>query len=486
MSQLKKNVFYNALLTTSSLILPFITFPYVTRILSPDGIGQVNFANSFIQYFVIISSLGVPFYGIREIAKVRDSIELRSKIFFELIIIKLICSLIALLVYFILIFSIPKFNNSLPYYLWGLATIVIGIFDFNYFFSALENFRYITLRNVFFQVVSVISTFILIKTKDDVLLYFLIPIIISILNTVVNVNYVLRFVDIKTIRSRLELKKHIKPLFLLFSIMLFTSIYNLVDTTILGFMAKNVHVGYYAVASKINRIVLTLIMVLVPVMLPRISLEFKNENYIEIKRLISKTIQFVVLLGIPIMVGLYVTAPEIITLIAGKEYYSAITTLRIMSPIALIVGITTNFSTQLLIPMGKDRQLLYAVIFGTITSLLLNFILIPFLQQNGAALSNLFAELIVLLACYYYVRKHIQITIPFKQIVINTITCIPFAGFVIVARYFLCSSFQILFVTILCSMLFYITIQLLVLRNTLVVDLKETVKNKFNFIINNR
>ncbi|MFE3871962.1 flippase [Flavobacterium sp. ZS1P70] len=482
MSKLKKNVLYNGVLTGSNLILPFIIFPYITRVLEPEGIGQINFANSFIQYFVIISSLGIPFYGIREIAKVRDNTAQRTTILFELFSIKFICSLIAIVIYLFLIFSVDKFNDYLAYYLLGLGTIVIGIFDLNYFFSALEDFKYITLRSVFFQIVSIIATFVLIKTKDDSLIYFCIPIIISLLNTLVNTKYIFKFIDFSVIKSKLQLRSHIKPLFLLFSVMVFTSVYNLLDVTLLGFLSGNSSVGYYSVASKINKIPLSLIMVLVPVMLPRIAMEFKKENYIEINRLISKTIQFVILLGVPIMVGLFVTAPEIISLFSGAEFAPSVDTIRIMSPIVLIIGITTNFSTQFLVPLGKDRQLLYAVIYGTVTSVVLNFILIPLFQHNGAAFSNLFAELVVLFACYYYVKKYMQISIPFKQIIINTILCLPFLGFVLISRQLLSSAFLVLFFSVTISIVYYLTIQILILKNSIMVELKNTTQNKLQSI----
>lgn len=478
MSQLKKNVLYNALLTTSGLILPFITFPYVTRVLAPEGIGLVNFANSFIQYFVIISSLGIPFYGIREIAKVRENIEQRSKILFELFIIKAICTIIALIIYIYLIYTIPKFTDYLPYYLWGLGTILLGLFDLNYFFSALENFKYITFRSVFFQILSVVATFVFVKTKEDALFFFLIPIFISLLNTIVNTNYIFRFINFSLIKSKLQIRRHINPLILLFSIMLFTSIYNLLDTTLLGFLAGNADVGYYSVASKINRIPLSLIMVLVPVMLPRISMEFKNDNYKEIKRLVSKTIQFVIFLGVPIMVGLFATAPEIITIFSGSGFSPSITTIRIMSPVALIIGITTNFSTQLLIPMGKDKQLLYAVVYGTVASVLLNFILIPLLQHNGAAISNLIAEIIVLLVCYFFVKKHINLRIPYKEIITNTILCLPFLGIVSISRYLLSSSILVLFVSITISTFYYVMLQILIRKNPIMIEVKKMIYNK--------
>jgi O-antigen/teichoic acid export membrane protein len=483
MSQIKRNVFYNALLTTSSLILPFITFPYVTRVLAPEGIGQVNFATSFIQYFVIISSLGVPIYGIREIARVKGNIELRSSIFFELVIIKLLCSLLALIIYAFLIFSVSKLNASLPYFLWGFAIIIIAIFDFNYFFNALEDFRFITIRSLFFQLVSVASIFIFIRTKEDALKYFMIPIFISLLNTAVNTKYILKHLNFQALKSKINLRRHLKPLILLFSIIFFTSVYNLLDTTILGFLSGNEQVGYYSVALKISRVLLALTMALGPVMLPRISIEFGNENYLEIKRLISKSIQFVILLGIPFMVGLYVVAPEVITLLSGKDFIPSIDTIRIMSPIPLIIGITTIFSTQLLIPMGRDKQLLFAVIFGTAASLTLNFILIPVLQHNGAAVSNLVAEIVVLISCFIYVSKNIQIIIPYRQIVFTMLLCLPFSGFIFIARQFLISPVLILMATISISASYYLAIQIFIIKNSILIEFKETVKNRLQNIV---
>lgn len=478
MVKLKTNAFYNILLTGSSLVLPLFTFPYVTRILAPEGIGHVNFANSFIQYFVILTSLGIPLYGIREIAKVKDSLLSRSKILFELLSIKVICTIVGIIIYLALIYTIGKFHASLVYYLFGIATIVIGIFDLNYFFYALEDFKYITIRTVFFQIVSVIITFILIKTKEDTLLYFCIPIIISLLNTLVNTNYIIKFIDFKVIKDKLSIGPHIKPLFLLFSVMVFTSIYNLLDTTILGFLAGNASVGYYTVASKINKIPLSLIMVLVPVMLPRIAVEFKNENHSEISRLITKTLQFVILLGVPIMVGLYLLAPEIITLFSGKAFSSSITTLRIMCPVILIIGMTTNFSTQLLIPMGKDKELLYAVIVGTIVSLVLNIILIPILQQNGAAISNLVAELVVLISCYLYVIKSIKIKIPYQQIMLLTLLCAPFIGIVICCREFFTVPIVVLVAAVCFCAAYFFILQVFILKNTMVLEVLAPIKNK--------
>jgi len=178
------------------------------------------------------------------------------------------------------------------------------------------------------------------------------------------------------------------------------------------------------------------------------------------------------------MVGLFFTAPEIITLFSGNEFLPSITTIQILSPVVLIIGITTNFSTQLLIPMGKDRQLLCAVLCGTLVSLILNFILIPLFLHNGAAISNLIAEAVVLFMCYIFARRHIIVIIPYKEIIINIIICLPFAGFVFISRYFLSSPILILFITITISAFYYLMFQLLIIKNDLMVELKEMIFNK--------
>ena len=74
MASLKTNVFLNYINTITGLIFPVITFPYASRILLPDGIGVVNFQMSIINYIVLFTSLGIPLYAVKEIAKYRDNI----------------------------------------------------------------------------------------------------------------------------------------------------------------------------------------------------------------------------------------------------------------------------------------------------------------------------------------------------------------------------------------------------------------------------
>ena len=91
----KFNFIMNSILTMSSMLFPLITYPYVTRVLGTEGVGTVDFANANISYFLMVAQLGVPTYGIRACAQVRDDRKKLTRTFQEIMIINLITCLIA-------------------------------------------------------------------------------------------------------------------------------------------------------------------------------------------------------------------------------------------------------------------------------------------------------------------------------------------------------------------------------------------------------
>ena len=109
---LKLNFIMNAILTMSQFIFPLITFPYVSRILLPDGTGKVSFATSVISYFAMFAQLGIPTYGIRACAKVRDNKERLTKTVQELFIINFTMSLIAYVALFGAIAFVPRLQQD--------------------------------------------------------------------------------------------------------------------------------------------------------------------------------------------------------------------------------------------------------------------------------------------------------------------------------------------------------------------------------------
>jgi len=479
MSNLKSNFLYNTLLTVTGLITPLITFPYVTRILGPEGIGLSNFANSIVQFFLIITALGIPLYGVKLIAQAKNNIIERTQIFKELIVIRAVLTFFVLFIYIALVFTLKQTFEHINFYLWGIAVLIINIFEINWLFSGIEDFKYITIRSLIIQIIQIVCLFLVVKSKNDVLIYFLLPFLFSLITIVINLKYARNFLLFEDSLKKLELRKHLKPLSIIFLSLAAISLYNLFDTVLLGLFKSDFQVGIYTAAMKINRIPIAFIMALVPIMIPRISVAVAENNINEIIRLSEKTILFVITFSIPIMGVVFFLAPEIIHLLAGKDFLQAVSTIRIISPIALIIGLTNNFSMQLLIPLGKEKQLLYAVLIGAFISIILDVILIPIFDENGAAITNVLSELAVLIACFIFTNKTIKIAIPYKSIVINLITVLPIFPLTLIARNFFNSDTIILVCVLLPYLFIFLLAQIFILKNYVVRELILSTLGKF-------
>ena len=103
-ASLKINFIMNSILTMSQFIFPLITFPYISRILLPVGTGKVSFATSIVSYFALFAQLGIPTYGIRACAKVRDDKKELTRTVQEIFIINLVMSLITYVIFFFAIY----------------------------------------------------------------------------------------------------------------------------------------------------------------------------------------------------------------------------------------------------------------------------------------------------------------------------------------------------------------------------------------------
>ena len=235
---LKKNALYSIIKEFMNLAFPVITFPYASRILLPEGIGKVNFANSIVSYFIMIAGLGIGTYAIREAAKVRNDKTQLTKFSKEILSINLIATAIAYILFFIAFIFIPKLNPYRTMLLICSTKILFTTLGMDWFFAAIEDFKYITLRSVFFQTISLVFLFIFVRTKNDILWYTAFGIISSVGSNICNLFYCTKFIDLRQ-KLKLELKKHLKPIFTFFGMTLATSIYTMLDTTMLGFLSTN-------------------------------------------------------------------------------------------------------------------------------------------------------------------------------------------------------------------------------------------------------
>lgn len=411
---LTKNFLYNLIFTMFNLIFPIITLPYISRILKADGIGRINFANSILNYFLIVASLGIPIYGIREIAKYRTNKARLSKIFSEIFIINFISTLVCLAIYYSMIGSVIIFKKEYLLFLVIGINLVLNIFNIDWFYQGMEEYRYITVRSVIIKMISLILMFTFVRTKEDYLIYAFINVLGISGNNIVNVTNSRKIVDF-TLKD-LHFKKHLKPIFVLLVIQAAVNVYINMDTTMTGILAGEASVGFYSNSIKINKIVVGVVTSVGTILLPRLTFYSENKNWTEFKYLTNKALKVILAFSIPAMTGLYFLSGNIIKILCGPEFLPAVTTMKLLVPLVVILGVGNLFGTQVLMPLGQENKLLISVIIGAVTSFVLNLLLIPFYKENGAAISTCLTEALVMFIQIYFVLKFIRIKVNFVDI----------------------------------------------------------------------
>ena len=263
---------YNVL----NVVFPFATGVYVARVLLPTSIGQISYAQNIVQYFVILAFLGLPTYGLREIAKARNDKERLSKLFSELFIINLISTIVFSLAYLILIFSVPAFRENITLYLIVGSLVALNALNICWLYEGREDFSYITLLNLLFKIFSFVLLILIVRDWGEWLIYAGISVIGTAGNYIVNVIHSRKFV--KFTFKGLKFKRHLKPIFYLVAVNLAIEIYTLIDITMLGFFCEPDKIAFYSYGSKIYKIFIQILNTFTIVLVPRIANLYKNDQ----------------------------------------------------------------------------------------------------------------------------------------------------------------------------------------------------------------
>lgn len=410
---LKLNFIMNVLLTMSSMIFPLITFPYVSRILLPVGTGKVSFATSLISYFNMFAQLGIPTYGIRACAKVRDNKMELTRTTHELFFINFIMSVFSYVVLLITLLTVDRLYDDRILYVIVSASILLNALGMEWLYRALEQYTYITIRSIIFKLIALIAMFALIHKQEDYVIYGGISIFAASASNIFNFVNVHKYINIKPVGGY-NLKKHLKPVGVFFAMACATTIYTNLDTVMLGFMTSDVDVGYYNAAVKVKLILVSFVTSLGGVLLPRCSYYVEHHLMEEFKRICARALNFVFLLATPMMVYFMLFSKYGIFFLSGEAYSGSIIPMRIIMPTLLFIGITNILGIQILVPTGRENVVLYSEIAGALANIIINMILIPIYESSGAAFGTLVAEFVVLLVQYLALKKD-MIDI-FKQI----------------------------------------------------------------------
>lgn len=401
---IKKNYIYNTCYQILMLLTPFITTPYISRVLGADGIGQVSYAESIVSYFTLFATLGISTYGQREISYVQDSKKDRSVVFWNTKLLQTITSAIVLFVYFsYLIFA----KSSILYYILAVNILAV-IFDVAWFFQGLEEFGKTVLRNVIFKFINIAYAFLVIKTKEDVLWYAFGLTFFALLSNISLWGYLPKYIQKISVKD-LHPFKALPVVLSLFVPTIAIQVYTVLDKTMIGIITNSsFENGYYEQALKISRLVLMLVASLGTVMIPRIGYHFQKGDTQKVKLLMYRGYRFVWFLGIPLCFGLISVSSNMVPWFFGNGYDKVADLLKILAFIILAIGINNVTGLQYLIPTKRQNTFTLTVLIGAGTNFIMNLILIRYFQSVGAAIASVTAETVIAVVQLIIVRKELS------------------------------------------------------------------------------
>lgn len=480
---LTKNGIYYTVYQVLNVLFPFLTGMYVARILLPAAVGTVSYAQNIAQYFVMLSGLGIPTYGMREIAKVRYNKKELSKIFSELWMINIVSTFSFSILYLILILSVEDFRNNLQLYLVTGGAIALNIFNIEWLYIGLEEFDFMSVRNIIFKVTSFILLVCLVHKQDDYLIYAFITVLGTAGNYLVNVIFSHRFTKLSF--EGLEFKKHIKPILTLVFIYIAIELYLMVDVTMLGIISEEENVAYYTYANKIYRIFLQLINSITIVVVPRLAFYYKENENNKINEIITKVTEIIFLLSLPIIAGIQVIASDVVSILYGDVFLPSASVLRILSIILLIEPIGYLLGSRMLLITNHEASIALCELTAAISNIAGNAILIVKYQEAGAAIASVGCRIISLIFFIIFGKKYYKFN---KGITIDILKIIMSTSLMGLTIYFLHTALVSIYIRITVIVLSAVTVyfvSLLALREKIAVEYTRKIIQRIRQILKN-
>ena len=408
---IKKNFFYSSFLTLANYLFPLLTFPYVSRVLGAESIGKYSFVDNIIQILVIVSMLGIATVGVREVAQNKDSQERLNKAFTALLAFNALSTLIGLALLVVLCYVVPRFVGYHDLLVVGGLKLLSTFLLVDWLYRGLEDFKFITQRTLLVRTLFVLSVFLFIKEEDDYVLYYFLIVFSITVNAIVNLLYARKYIQLDF--DFKEMKRIARPILVLGAYSILAWLYNSFSTSFLGFVSTDEQVGYYATATKLYAIFLSVMTAFTTVMLPRLSQLVSQNRWEEFQQRINQSLHIVLTVSVPLAVFAIFFASDIIHIIAGRGYEGAVVPMKIVMPILIIVSIEQILIIQILTPLKRDKEVMISTAWGAMLGVALNILLVPILLGKGAGICWLASELMVMSSAIYFIRYKTSIRLPF-------------------------------------------------------------------------
>ena len=416
-SLVKNSIFY-MIYNILNMLFPFLTSMYVARVILPADIGEIAYAQNIVSYFSILAFLGIPTYGVREIAKVRNNKNELSAVFSELFLINLISSVIFSFAYYTLIFITPSFREHIALYFIIGITVILNMLNISWLYEGLEEFGFISLRNAVFKLIMFMLVVCSVRSRQDVLRYVAITVLGVAGNNIINVVHANRYLRFQ--RKNLNLVRHLRSIFILAAVNLAIEIYTLIDTTMLGIMSAKENVAFYYYASKINKILLQITNTVTMVLVPRISLYYKEHKTNEFNQLLTKTLKIIIITSVPMIIGLQFTSDFLFSHFFGSSYTVSAAVERILCFVLVISPVGYLLGSRVMLVSNNESKMTICVGAGAIVNIVGNYFLIQKYNEFGAAIASVISESIVMLM-YVYQGKKVFRLYEFKTTILKVI-----------------------------------------------------------------
>jgi len=476
---LKTNYIYNLICQVLTMLLPLVTTPYLSRVLGSEKIGIYSFTTSILSYFILFGGLGINMYGQREIAFNQDDMEKRSKIFWELFLLKFIMIFVSYCVFAIFLYNDINYGF---YYKILTIELLANVLDITWFYQGLEDFKKITIRNIVIKIVSLIAVFLFVKKPEDLWIYFVIYCLSNFFGYSVFWLQIKRYVVLPNWKS-LKIFSHLKSTVSLFVPQIAIQVYTVLDKTMLGFLLKDMNeVGYYEQSQKIVKMGLLLVTALGAVMAPRIANLFATNKDRELNDKVIKVFNVVSFVAFPLCFGIISISSNFVPWFFGDGYAPVVILMYIFSFLILGIGFNNITGVQYLISVKKQNIFTISVVIGAAVNVVLNLVLIPIFKSNGAALSTVIAEFVILFVQIIYLKN----VFDFKKILKENIKYLFVSAFMCIVVFYLGTFLQPVIIStciqIIAGIIVYLII-LMAIKDKILDEIIEMLKKVLKKVI---
>lgn len=476
---IKSNLLFSVLIKLVTYLIPLITAPYISRVLGPEGVGTYSYANSIVSYFALLVNFGFIGYGTQRISANRSDKQKYSGYFWSIVILRGILLTISLSAYFILLFFFLNVQDQIFIYLILSATIFTNFFDITYLFQGLENFKIISLTNVFIRVLAAVCLFVFVRDKNDLIVYVVIQtfqlLLISLLPWIFSKGTLC-----KPNKKYIIIKDTLKTSFFYFLPTLAVTLCSLIDNTMLGAMKGSKEVAYYEQANKIIIMVLGVLHAFAPVFFSRITILIKTKEEKEVQGKILSMFSLYFLIGFPSIFGLYAISGNFIPAFFGEQFLPSIGVIYFLTPLILIKSMSNALGNVYYGPRDIIwmTSIFYSV--GSVINISLNSVLISVDGAKGAAIASLISESIVTTLFVYFSRSKINYFSAIKCSVKPILASAAMFVVIVLCNIFLLNNLGVVMISAadcLIGMVVYL-ICVILLKEKLVLAELDKMKNK--------